>query len=258
MNRTNLFFEDSIRVTTNLLLSLGLRHEFELKTLFPRDYNNIGPRIGFAWSPNPKTVVRGGYGFYYSRIDGQIAYINELLGDNEQIYQLFIPLTGFPNILSGLTGQPLTSAEIYQTLRGRGVIGQRPIVPDDLRVHGIQPSRGYPLRIGFRVVDDFVNPYSQQGSFELQREVGGYALSAGYNYNRGSPPGPAPGPEHLPGRNRPGDGAADSRFPQPPHPAGQRIRQLGQVLLSRYDLATQETLFRRFHDLGAPYLEQDH
>ena len=185
VNRTNLFIEDSIRVTTNLLLSLGLRHEFEIKTLFPRDYNNIGPRMGFAWSPNPKTVVRGGYGFYYSRIDGQIAYINELLGDNEQIFQLFIPLTGFPNILSGLTGQPLTSAEIYQTLQARGVIGQRAIVPDDLLVHGIQPSRGYPLRVGFRVVEDFVNPYSQQGSFEVQRQVGGYALSVGYNYNRG-------------------------------------------------------------------------
>ena len=44
---------------------------------------------------------------------------------------------------------------------------------------------GYPLRVGFRVVDDTVNPYSQQGSFEIQREVAGYALSAAYNYNRG-------------------------------------------------------------------------
>ncbi len=185
VHRTNLFIEDSIRVTPKFLLSLGLRHELELKTRFPRDYNNFGPRMGFAWSPNLKTVVRGGYGFYYSRIDGQVAYINELLGDKEQSFQIFIPLTGFSNIVSGLTGQPLTSAEIYQTLRSRGVIGQRAIVPEDLAVHGIQPSRGYPLRVGFRVVDDMVNPYSQQGSFEIQREIGGYALSAGYNYNRG-------------------------------------------------------------------------
>ena len=34
-------------------------------------------------------------------------------------------------------------------------------------------------------MDDTVNPYSQQGSFEIQREVAGYALSAAYNYNRG-------------------------------------------------------------------------
>ena len=184
-NRTNFYVEDAIRVTPSLLLTLGLRHELELKTRFPRDYNNFAPRAGFAWSPNPKTVVRGAYGFFYSRIDGQVGYVNDLLGEKQQIYQVFIPLTGVGNITSALSGQPLTSAEIYQTLRGRGVLGTRSILPDDLAIHGIQPSAGYPLRVGFRVVEDTVNPYSQQGSFEIQREVGGYAVSAGYNYNRG-------------------------------------------------------------------------
>ncbi len=184
-NRTNFYVEDAIRVNSNLMLTLGLRHELELKTRFPRDYNNIAPRAAFAWSPNPKTVIRGGYGFFYSRIDGQTTYVNDLLGDKQQIYQVFIPLTGVGGITSALTGQPLTSAEIYQTLQSRGILGSRSIVPEDLAIHGIDPSAGYPLRVGFRVVDDMVNPYSQQGSFEIQREVGGYALSAAYNFNRG-------------------------------------------------------------------------
>ena len=184
-NRLNFFFEDSIRVTPKLKLTLGLRHEFEIKTRFPRDFNNIAPRAGFAWSPDPKTVIRGGYGIYYARIDGQIAYINDLLGEAQQIYQVFIPLTGVGGIQSALTGQPLTSAEIYQTQQARGVIGTRGITPQDLAVHGIDPGRGYPLRVGFRVAKDTVNPYAQQGSFELQRDVGGFALSAAYNYNRG-------------------------------------------------------------------------
>lgn len=184
-NRTNFYVEDAIRVTPTFMLTLGLRHELELKTRFPRDYNNFAPRAGFAWSPNPKTVVRGGYGFFYARIDGQIGYVNDLLGDKQQIYQVFIPLTGVGGITSALTGQPLTSAEIYQTLQSRGVLGTRSIVPEDLAIHGIAPSAGYPLRVGFRVVDDTVNPYSQQGSFEIQRELAGYTLSAGYNFNRG-------------------------------------------------------------------------
>ena len=184
-NRMNFFVEDSIRVSSSFLLTLGLRHELELKTRFPRDYNNIAPRAGFAWSPNSKTVVRGGFGIYYARIDGQVAYVNDLLGEQQQINQVFIPLTGVPGINSPLTGGPVTSAEIYQTLQARGVLGKRAILPEDLVPHGIVPGPGYPLRVGFRVVDDTVNPYSQQGSFEIQREVAGYALSAAYNYNRG-------------------------------------------------------------------------
>ena len=184
-NRMNFFVEDSIRVSSSFLLTLGLRHELELKTRFPRDYNNIAPRAGFAWSPNSKTVVRGGFGIYYARIDGQVGYVNDLLGEQQQINQVFIPLTGVPGINSPLTGGPLTSAEIYQTLQARGVLGKRAILPEDLAPHGIVPGPGYPLRVGFRVVDDTVNPYSQQGSFEIQREVAGYALSAAYNYNRG-------------------------------------------------------------------------
>lgn len=184
-NRLNFFVEDAIRVTPKFLLTLGLRHELELKTRFPRDYNNLGPRAGFAWSPNSKTVVRGAYGIYYTRIDGHVVYVNDLLGEAQQIFQVFIPLTGVSGINSTLTNSPLTSAEIYQTARSRGVIGNRTITLDDLAVHGLNPGKNFPLRAGFRVAEDTVSPYSQQGSFEIQREVGGYALSAGYNYNRG-------------------------------------------------------------------------
>ena len=184
-NRINFYVEDAIRVTPKFLLTLGLRHELELKTRFPRDYNNLAPRAGFAWNPNAKTVVRGGFGIFYARIEGQISYINDLLGDKQQIHQVFIPLTGAPGIRSALTGQPLTSAEIYQTLQARGILGQRAIHREDLAIHGIEPGPGYPLRVGFRLADDTVNAYSQQGSFEIQRQFGAYTLSAGYNHNRG-------------------------------------------------------------------------
>ena len=184
-NRFNLYLEDAIRISPKFLLTLGLRHELELKSRFPRDPNNFGPRGGFAWSPDTKTVVRGGFGFYYSRIDGQITYVNDLLGDKQQIFQVFIPLTGVSGINSTLSGGPLTSAEIYQTALSRGILGERTISLDDLAIHGISPGPDYPLRVGFRVAPDTVNPYSMQGSFEIEREVGGYLLSAAYNFNRG-------------------------------------------------------------------------
>jgi hypothetical protein len=35
------------------------------RNLWNTDWNNIGPRIGFAYSATPKTVIRGGYGIFY-------------------------------------------------------------------------------------------------------------------------------------------------------------------------------------------------
>ena len=31
----------------------------------PADKNNIAPRLGFSYSPDEKTVIRGGFGLYY-------------------------------------------------------------------------------------------------------------------------------------------------------------------------------------------------
>jgi hypothetical protein len=45
------------------------------KSIIPGDYNNIAPRIGFAWTPfdNDRTVLRGGYGLFYERTTGAFA-----------------------------------------------------------------------------------------------------------------------------------------------------------------------------------------
>ena len=180
------FLEDSWRVHPKFLLTLGLRYELFHKSDFPRDNNNFGPRMGFAWSPDAKTVVRGGYGIFHGRIDGQITYIHDLLSDeSQQIFQAFVPLTGIQGFTSALTGQPLTSAEIYQTALARGILGKRQIQAEDLAIHGLTPMRDLPLRVAFSVAADMVNPYAQQASLEIQREAGGFSLSAGYNFNRG-------------------------------------------------------------------------
>jgi len=95
-----LFVQDDIRVNRKLSLNFGLRwdaplywHErqnrsgiFDLnrgeivqfgtngfrRTLYEQDWNNLGPRFGFAYSPfdNSKTIIRGGYGIFTLSIQG--------------------------------------------------------------------------------------------------------------------------------------------------------------------------------------------
>jgi hypothetical protein len=91
----SLYFQDDFRVTQKLTLNLGLRWDFASplyerdnnysnfdpttdtmkmatggslyqRSLVHPDYKDYGPRVGWAYSIDPKTVVRSGYGISYT------------------------------------------------------------------------------------------------------------------------------------------------------------------------------------------------
>lgn len=39
-------------------------------SIVPRDWNNLAPRVGFAWQLRPRTVIRGAYGIFYDQLMG--------------------------------------------------------------------------------------------------------------------------------------------------------------------------------------------
>ena len=84
-NRTVAFYgQDSWNVRPNLTLNYGLRYELDdRREPLPSDKNNLAPRFGFAWDPwnNRKTVIRGGYGIFYSPIYYQIDYVVAALNE---------------------------------------------------------------------------------------------------------------------------------------------------------------------------------
>jgi hypothetical protein len=99
------FVQDDWRLKPNLTVSAGLRFETQNNI---HDHNDWAPRVAIAWAPfakknqASKTVIRMGYGFFYSRIpigDAESALRNN--GFTQQSYQLnasAIPLTFFPNL----------------------------------------------------------------------------------------------------------------------------------------------------------------
>jgi hypothetical protein len=67
-----IFVQDDWRPRPNLTLSLGLRYEAQSNI---HDWSNFAPRIGVAWAPRAggKTVVRGGFGMFYDRVDRDLS-----------------------------------------------------------------------------------------------------------------------------------------------------------------------------------------
>ena len=63
------FGQDQWRVTPKLTLNYGLRWDFEtgLSGTINPDYRAFQPRVGFAYSPDSKTVIRAGFGTFFDR-----------------------------------------------------------------------------------------------------------------------------------------------------------------------------------------------
>jgi hypothetical protein len=80
---TELYAQDSWKVTPNFTLNYGLRYSLDTQfaplTTYKKDF---APRISFALDPfkDHKTVIRGGYGIFFGPVDVQIPDVDLSLG----------------------------------------------------------------------------------------------------------------------------------------------------------------------------------
>ncbi|MBM3739429.1 MAG: carboxypeptidase regulatory-like domain-containing protein [Acidobacteria bacterium] len=114
------------------------------------DGNNFGPRFGFAFSLNPKTVVRGGYGTFFS---GQ-AFNTGFLAD-----------VGVFNATTPYVGTVDNGATPFTTLANPFPQGFRGPV-------GAAAGTGAQLGDAIAFFDERrVSPYNQQWQFSVQRQL---------------------------------------------------------------------------------------
>ena len=69
-----LFFQSDFRMTPAMTMGFGIRYEAQSNV---RDWNNIDPRLGFAYHFGGSTVLRGGTGLYHRRL--QVFEVQDLL-----------------------------------------------------------------------------------------------------------------------------------------------------------------------------------
>jgi hypothetical protein len=182
------YVQDDIRVNDKLTVNLGLRYEYAspmweqnnvltnfdpaTKTLISAkdgsisdralvdpDRNNFGPRLGFAYTPMPKTVVRGGWGQSY-------VHINRI---------------GSANLL-GINGPQVVRAAVNQTPTTAGFVPTEAGYPAGLT----DPSKFNPLTALISYIPrDFHSSPVQSWHVSVQREFGPHMLvDVGYVGNK--------------------------------------------------------------------------
>ena len=94
------FVQNDLRVSSRLMLMFGVRYEAQSNL---DDWNNLDPRLGYAYALNDSTMLRGGIGLFHRRLSfNTVEGLLRLDGTRQQEFVVNNPF--YPNpFLSGTT-----------------------------------------------------------------------------------------------------------------------------------------------------------
>jgi hypothetical protein len=132
------------------------------RRLYNPDYNNFGPRVGFAWDVfgNGKTAIRGGYAITYP---------------NEEMLGVFSTLADNFGLSSNVQENRLSAR-----------VATPPTIPTPAFKVPRQLSENPANGVGATIDPGLVSPYIQQFSLGVQQEFKGWVLEARYVGNKGT------------------------------------------------------------------------
>ena len=166
------YVQDTFHALPKLTLELGLREDFQvypqpaenpafpLTGQYPNQFLRLAPRFGFAWQPISKTVVRGGFGQFYTNMNG-LNYRNAVVSN-------------------GLASQQSSVSAGYEA----GAPNQQlPTFPNILPANSPLFAASPDISL---VSPQFRAPYILQGSLQVEREIfENTTLSVGTMWNHG-------------------------------------------------------------------------
>ncbi len=166
------YVQDSYRLLPHLTLEMGIREDFQvypqpaanfafpLTGQYPNQFQRVAPRLGFAWQPREKTVVRGGFGQFYTNMNG-LNYRNAVISNGLASQQ-----TSFE--ASYISGPPNQQTPTFPD-----------IIPANSSLFGASPDISL-VSPHFRV------PYILQSSLQIEQEITeNTTLSIGTMWNHG-------------------------------------------------------------------------
>ena len=151
------YVQDTYRALPKLTLELGLREDFQvypqpaenpafpLTGQYPNQHLRLAPRIGFSWQPASKTVVRGGFGEFYSNMNG-LNYRNAVVSNGLSSQQSSVNA-------SYTSGPPNQQLPTFPTI----LPGNSPLFQASPDISLVSPQ--------------FRAPYILQGSLQIEREI---------------------------------------------------------------------------------------
>ncbi len=118
-----LYIQDRWQIRGGLTLEAGARLDKQaMPTGFPSSSTNVAPRLGLAWNPNKKLVMRVGSGLFFDRYP--LAYLNEAAWKNgtqgfEQYAVGQAAVQAFRQLRGGSAAEPLPTIahSIYSVSR---------------------------------------------------------------------------------------------------------------------------------------------
>lgn len=190
------FAQDQWHLTPKLTVNYGLRYDLETGLGFFIDpyRKEFQPRVGLAYSPDSKTVIRAGYGIFNDKYNLTFFFVPSqqrppvipgLPTNNNQTTGMWILNSMFlptPCVLAGCptppAGAPLPPGTVPPPLLTSAF--------ENLINNGSFPNNSLFVQGGTMVDRHLLPPYSEQASLEIDRQIGrGLTIDLGYLFVAG-------------------------------------------------------------------------